>query len=186
LREIGMASGDLPQPDDGPRFEPAMIEAAFQDVDLDSLDRSADVLKQAALTISGIDLIFEAHGGGRGPDLSPLAGLIRQASSAVQPRLDARRGVASSEDSTGTATDGGNGAAQASRAGRGEIASRDDVIRALDQICAYYARYEPSSPLPMLLERCKRLVPMSFVEIVRDIVPDAMSQVELIAGRREE
>jgi type VI secretion system protein ImpA len=68
----------------------------------------------------------------------------------------------------------------------GEIASRDDVVRALEKICDYYARHEPSSPLPLLLQRCKRLATMSFIEIVKEMVPDGMSQVEIIAGKREE
>jgi type VI secretion system protein ImpA len=65
----------------------------------------------------------------------------------------------------------------------GEIASREDVLRALDKLCAYYARYEPSSPLPILLQRCKRLVPMNFVDIVRELAPDGLGQIELIAGK---
>ena len=68
----------------------------------------------------------------------------------------------------------------------GEIRSREDVVRALDKICSYYERHEPSSPLPLLLQRCKRLATMSFIEIVREMVPDGLSQVEVIAGKREE
>jgi type VI secretion system protein ImpA len=81
-----------------------------------------------------------------------------------------------------------NGVHNGTAGGRGlagEISSRDDVIRALDKICAYYARYEPSSPLPMFMERCKKLVSKSFIDIVRDLVPDALSQVEVFKGRDE-
>ena len=31
----------------------------------------------------------------------------------------------------------------------GEIANRDDVLRSLERILTYYARHEPSSPLPV-------------------------------------
>jgi type VI secretion system protein ImpA len=65
----------------------------------------------------------------------------------------------------------------------GGISSRDDVLRALDKICAYYARYEPSSPIPMFMQRCKRLVTMSFVDIVKELVPDGVNQVETLRGR---
>jgi type VI secretion system protein ImpA len=63
------------------------------------------------------------------------------------------------------------------------VRSRDDVIRALDGICAYYAAHEPSSPVPMLLERCKRLVPLSFIDIVKDLMPDGLPTIENIAGK---
>jgi type VI secretion system protein ImpA len=189
LRELAMASGELPQSEDGPKYEPATVEAGFQEVDLDVLEATAQTLKNAALHLSGIEATFEANAGMRGPDFSPLAQLIRQAISAVDLRLNGRRGVASAEEAPAPIDGEGNGAAQPVRSAvplTGEIASREDVVRALDKICAYYARHEPSSPLPLLLERCKRLVSMSFMDIVRDIVPDAMSQLELIAGKSSE
>jgi type VI secretion system protein ImpA len=74
----------------------------------------------------------------------------------------------------------------ASRGGApGEISSREDVVRALDKISAYYERHEPSSPIPLFMARCKRLVMMSFIDIVRELVPDAISQVEVLKGRTE-
>lgn len=64
----------------------------------------------------------------------------------------------------------------------GPIRDRQDVIRALDALCEYYARCEPSSPVPLLLRRCKRLVPMGFLDIIKDLSPDALAQIELIKG----
>ncbi|MDL2354005.1 MAG: type VI secretion system protein TssA, partial [Pseudomonadota bacterium] len=68
----------------------------------------------------------------------------------------------------------------------GEIDSRADVVRMLDKILAYYARCEPSSPVPMLLERAKRLAPKSFFEIMEDLAPDSVGQVALIRGPLQE
>jgi type VI secretion system protein ImpA len=58
-------------------------------------------------------------------------------------------------------------------------------LKALDKICAYYAKYEPSSPIPMFMERSKRLVVMSFVEVVNELVPDAAKQIDVLRGYRE-
>jgi type VI secretion system protein ImpA len=68
----------------------------------------------------------------------------------------------------------------------GDVRSREDVLRALDAICAYYARNEPSSPVPLLLERCKRLVAMSFLDIVKDMMPDGLTAIQTIAGTRND
>ena len=68
----------------------------------------------------------------------------------------------------------------------GTIRGREDVVRALDRICEYYAQYEPSSPLPLILQRCRRLVSSSFLEIVRDLAPDALAQVQAITGKTED
>jgi type VI secretion system protein ImpA len=67
----------------------------------------------------------------------------------------------------------------------GGIKSREDVLKALAAISAYYERYEPSSPIPIFMARCKRLVMMGFVDIVRELVPDAISQVDVLRGRVE-
>ncbi|MCK1787511.1 type VI secretion system protein TssA, partial [Pseudomonas sp. TNT11] len=64
----------------------------------------------------------------------------------------------------------------------GDIANRDDVLRSLDKILAYYSRYEPSSPLPVLLNRAKHLVHADFAAIVRNLIPDGMSQFENLRG----
>ena len=63
-----------------------------------------------------------------------------------------------------------------------EISRREDVIMMLERICAYYARVEPSSPVPLLLRRAKRLVPMDFLEIVRDLADQGLAQVGNVAG----
>ena len=68
----------------------------------------------------------------------------------------------------------------------GEIANREDVIRTLDKICEYYNRYEPSSPVPFMLKRAKKLVRMDFMEILRDITPGGTDQADLIFGLQPE
>lgn len=64
----------------------------------------------------------------------------------------------------------------------GEITSREDVIRWLDKICEYYKQHEPSSPVPLLLQRAKRLVSKDFIDILRDLAPNGLPQVEVIRG----
>lgn len=66
--------------------------------------------------------------------------------------------------------------------GRGEISRREDVITMLERICGYYVRVEPSSPVPLLLQRAKRLVTMDFLEIVRDLADLGLPQVGNVAG----
>ena len=67
----------------------------------------------------------------------------------------------------------------------GEIASREDVVRVIDRVCAYYERCEPSSPVPLLLRRARRLVSMSFFEVLRDLTPDGVPRAEMICGAEQ-
>jgi len=64
----------------------------------------------------------------------------------------------------------------------GEIASRQDAIRAIDAIAAFFRKNEPSSPIPLLLDRAKRLVSKSFLEVLEDIAPDSLTQVRQLGG----
>ncbi len=64
----------------------------------------------------------------------------------------------------------------------GEISNREDVIRWLDKICEYYKQHEPSSPVPLLLQRAKRLVSKDFIDILRDLAPNGLPQVEVLRG----
>lgn len=64
----------------------------------------------------------------------------------------------------------------------GEINSRQDVLRMLDLICKYYKEVEPSSPVPMLLNRAKYLVTADFMQIVQNLLPDGLTQLDQIKG----
>jgi type VI secretion system protein ImpA len=66
-----------------------------------------------------------------------------------------------------------------------QIRSRGDVQRMLDLLCSYYERNEPSSPVPILLRRARRLCTMSFSEIVRELTPAGTAELEVIRGPHE-
>jgi len=64
----------------------------------------------------------------------------------------------------------------------GVVRSRDDVIKALDAIMAYYHAYEPSSPAPFLLQRVKRIVQMNFMELITELTPETMDRIIMLTG----
>ena len=68
----------------------------------------------------------------------------------------------------------------------GRIQSPEDVRRRLDELCEYYAKAEPSSPVPILLRRAQRLVGKSFADLMQDLAPGGLSELRTIAGPDEE
>ena len=56
------------------------------------------------------------------------------------------------------------------------------MANALDKIISYYQRHEPSSPVPVLLTRAKRLVSADFLTIMKDMAPQGVDQVRQIGG----
>lgn len=64
----------------------------------------------------------------------------------------------------------------------GPIASRQDAIRALDAVADFFRRTEPSSPIPLLLERAQRLVSKNFLEVLADVAPDSVPAARSAVG----
>jgi type VI secretion system protein ImpA len=111
-------------------------------------------------------------GGGRGPDFAPLLKVLQRVAEA------ARRVPAAANDAAAAATPGAPPAAAAN----GTIASREDALRSLQRVCDWLEANEPSNPAPLLIHRAQRLMSKSFIDIIRDLAPEGLSQVEKLAG----
>jgi len=64
----------------------------------------------------------------------------------------------------------------------GEIRRREDVVSQLDKICEFLQRTEPGHPAPLLLRRAQRLLTKNFLEIIEDLAPESLGQVQKVAG----
>lgn len=93
--------------------------------------------------------------------------------------------VSSSKDNQVTDTERATNSAPQSLQSSGTVQSRDDVIKLLDVICAYYETNEPSSPLPLLLKRARSIVHKDFLGVLEELVPDSVSMTESVFGRNE-
>jgi type VI secretion system protein ImpA len=139
--------------------------------------------------ISGVDsALGEKVGAGVGPDFTGLKDIAQQVKGVVDEQL-AKRGVgepSAGGDGEAAAEGGIGGGGGTARGGgvalSGEIGSREDVVRVLEKICEYYERFEPTSPVPIFMQRAKRLVTMSFVDVIKDLAPEAMSRIEIFTG----
>lgn len=182
LRSYRIASGalkvDPATQGADPPADMSRIEAAFADAQVDSLSGVAGRLNAAAEHLNAIQHILLDKADGIPDDLGSLSIDLKEMQGLVEAQL-AKRGVTSrSQEVAPTMSDIG----QATGGGGGEIRNRSDVLATLDRICDYYARAEPSSPIPMLLQRARRLVNKDFMEIIRDLTPSAIPEAEVIGG----
>jgi len=211
LRHILVASGELPAPETEAINVPTMqlIDAAFEHTEIGALQTTDQVLRDCLEHLNALDnMLIDRVGATAAPDLSGLEHLFKQIQSKTGMYLE-RRGYGSDvsllkqiqtkmgtymerkrsssneskADTGGRATSAG-GAPQKELSGH--VTSKQEVLKALDMIVNYYEQNEPSSPVPLLIRRAKRLVGRSFVDIIRDLSPDAMSQVRMVSGEREE
>jgi type VI secretion system protein ImpA len=162
----------------------ATIEAAGMDCDLADLEAQTSAAQGCTASLKTVESRVAALVGAEvAPAFGALTTLLQKIATFLQATL-ARRvptGAGQEPASAGgvAGTSAGGGSAT------GEIRSRDDVVRALDRISAYYAKNEPSSPIPLLVDRCKRLVMMSFLDIIRELAPDGVQQIETLSGQKQ-
>jgi type VI secretion system protein ImpA len=53
-----------------------------------------------------------------------------------------------------------------------EIANRDQVLQLLTLVTAFFHSAEPTSPIPLLLERARAMAPRDFISLLKEILPD--------------
>jgi len=105
------------------------------------------------------------------PDLAPLKKVLQRVADAGKKAVG----------ESGVADDAASGAAPAARVS-GAISSREDANRALERVCEWIERNEPSNPAPLLIRRAQRLMSKTFIDIIRDLAPDGLKEVEKLAG----
>jgi type VI secretion system protein ImpA len=183
LRDIEIANGSAPKPADGEAAGPEMstIESAFAEMDGAELQATASGIHSALENLAKIQsLVNDKVGSAGSVDLSRLANCLQSADRILSEQLARRSPAGGGGGEAGTV---GAAAGPGRSAGiSGEIGSREDVVRMLDKACDYFKRNEPSSPVPLLLQRAKRLVTKSFVEIMKDMAPGGLSEVKSIGG----
>jgi len=181
MRDLAVASGELPAQGGVEPPQTSAIDGAFAECPVADLQATEQTLRESLDHLAALETAVGARVGvAQAPSFSKLSGLVGQAHKILVARLD-RRGVTATPLPSGDATVADSGP-QVQAVVPGAITSREDVVRLLDRMCEYYERNEPSSPVPLLLKRCKRLVSANFLDIVRDVAPNAVDQVETLCG----
>ncbi|WP_299963794.1 type VI secretion system protein TssA [uncultured Roseobacter sp.] len=179
LRDLEIASGDASAPASyGKTPDPQTVAATFAEAGGDAAQETLTAAEETLASVDTICTLFDAHVGTAGPDLDPLRDMLRD----ICRRLGAFTDGEPARDSADSPSPQADIAPPPPRTTGDTITTPQDVTAALDRIMAYYARYEPSSPLPILLTRAKRLVSADFVTIMKDMAPEGVSNIALIGG----
>jgi type VI secretion system protein ImpA len=128
----------------------------------------------AAARQAARDIVIELDnrvGSANAPDLSALTRLLALLGDTLE-RVQGPAPDAAAVPVAGASTAGPGGS----------IRNRGDAARELGRVCEWIESNEPSNPAPLLIRRAQRLMDKSFLEIIRDLAPDGLGQVERIAG----
>lgn len=139
-------------------------------------------LKQVHAEVLRIESVLgDKVGAAQGPELRPLRVLAQTLSNVATQAEGGAVADTSSEDGAASTSSGGN-----LRGTPGSLQTREDVVRSLDRACEWLERHEPTNPAPLLIRRAQRLMGKSFLDIIRDLAPAGIDQIENIAGNVNE
>ena len=171
------------------------IQAACKQMAAEELDQRQATARILRECLDRIDTVLKQRlGEGKGPDFGPLGEVIAEVDDFYAHQISLREppGVLSAlkqslggkkrkaEADAPSASD--EAPPQAGSKRMDTINSRQDVIRLLDQICMVYAQNEPASPVPLLLQRARKLVEKNFYEIMEDLAPKTATELKKLIG----
>ena len=181
LRDIQVAKGEITVAAGAPDM--SVIDAAFQDTATDELLAASQTAEEAIEHLATITTVFSKNAAqGQTPDLSDFQSILGNILKCIQGYLAKRGYGEAGEEGAPTAGAAGGETDKGGISLAGEIRSPQEALLAIEKVCQYFDRNEPSSPVPLLLRRAQRLVSKNFTDVIADICPDAMSRVQLIGG----
>jgi type VI secretion system protein ImpA len=184
LRDIEIARGQASPGKDEPRPDEAAIRNAFNELPLEQLTVLDNSAAAANAALKSIDERMRSEGGPEvAPDFGSLATQFAKLHRVTREQLSLREPADGAAEPGAAAGDGGTVRVAFNA---GAIASRQDAVRALDAVAEYFRRNEPSSPIPLFVERAKRLVAKDFLEVLADIAPDALSVARSAGGLKDQ
>jgi type VI secretion system protein ImpA len=180
LRHVAIAAGQQAPGEEEAGSVPteALINGAFAAAPPEDLVQLVASLDGGLSALKAIGSAMVAKQGVQAaPDTGPLSEVL----------LRMRDIVAKHVPPPAIEADGPGAAEGATPAGGvpGQIRSREDAMRSLDAVIEFFRRSEPSSPVPMFVERAKRLISRNFLEVLAELAPDSLAEVKKVGGIRD-
>ncbi|MDI1261239.1 type VI secretion system protein TssA [Aquabacterium sp.] len=188
VRDIEVMMGKYP-PRDGEtpmtrhQVEQMLVAATAQNAELPGQ------VTAALANLKALSSLLNDHVGiERAPDvraLHNLISLVKQVMPTAGAGNDADADAGAEAEAGADASSSSNGSPAPRAAGKGltgVVESRADALKAIDMVCDYLERTEPTNPAQLLLRRARRLINKNFLQLMRELAPDALNEVARIMG----
>ncbi|MDO5756821.1 MAG: type VI secretion system protein TssA [Rhodobacterales bacterium] len=169
----------------------ARVQAATRAMAAQDAEGIAALIAAIAACEAGLARLVEAVGQAAGlgdqpglalPDLAEFLAQCRKTLQQAASAAASDAPLAANDTSPSGAREGPAPPALPTPSAPGTIGSRSDVEQCLDRIIAFYERTEPSSPIPHLARRMRRMVAMDFLELMEEIAPSGLKEFRAVAG----
>lgn len=185
LRDMDIVAGRITvlKEDESTPPTQAFIDGALMDSSLEALRNTATEIDESLITLKKIKTLLTGLVGMEAtPELKELSTELTQAQNVLKKELSRRGALEIESENNMSDNEGEKVKVRTESRSINEVNSRNDVIQVLDKVCAYYSRNEPSSPVPLLLQRTKKLVSMDFMAIVKELASEGVPQAENVMG----
>lgn len=177
LRAIAIALGLLPAKAD----EALLTKEQITGMMASAIAQDPDFAQQPGAALSAMQTLAkwlnDKLGIEAAPDLRPLVDLLK----GVKSLLPAVHDAVAAQDDTGE-----DAPAALSRGGPklalGGVSTREDALRAIDLVCDYLERNEPTNPAQLLLRRARKLINHNFLQLIKELAPDALNEAARVMG----
>jgi type VI secretion system protein ImpA len=187
VRDIAIAHNALAAIGSDTNYSQAQIQGGLEAIHADAPQVLQTLGELPARVAKLQTLLDERTGRGDAIDLGPLravANVLGKACAGVAG-VAAATGDAAAVEGNADGDTAGNPAAPARQgAARGEIQSRQDALQMLDRVIRYLEQSEPGNPAPLLIARAKKLIGVSFLQIMADLAPNAIDTIETVTGKQ--
>jgi type VI secretion system protein ImpA len=162
-------------------MDQGQLNALLAATAVEELQSLSGQLDNAVMSLESIEEAMRLRGGSEAaPDFESLSLPLKRTLSLLNEHL-ATRAPAAPETTTGLPAESVPAAGVVSDV----IRNRQDATRALDAVADFFRTHEPSSPIPLLLERAKRLVAKNFLEVLEELAPEALAPAKAASGVRD-
>jgi type VI secretion system protein ImpA len=193
FRQINIASGKSTATSNEKPVNQSTIDAAIQDSESEPLQQVFQAITASLDNINQLEnLVTDYVGLNDAPSFADLRSFLKESKTFLAASLE-KKGVSNEvQVDAELSADDNNQLEDAvvttvpTKAISGTITNNQDVIKTLNLVCDYYRKYEPSSPVPMFIERAIRLVGKSFMDTLKDIAPAGIDEAKIILGRTNE
>jgi type VI secretion system protein ImpA len=168
-------------PQDLKTIEQALAETikdkpTFYDDLAAQMNELQESMKRLELTVKDHFASFRLQFKALKPKLAEIAGIVAAFSSIA---IEGIEGVAPQGGSGPATSQGGNSIPD-------QINTREDVVKTLAKIILFYNKHEPTSPVPIMLERAQRVATMNFKEIVQEFNLTGTPSIQEVLGWKNE
>ncbi len=181
VREIELALGLAPGREGEAEIGRSQASQMMAAAAAKSPELAADSLAAVELTRTLIASIEDKLGSGPAPDLRPVSVLVG-AVAGLLPGAASAGGDSAEAGPVGVATAAAAGSGGGRQGLSGSVTTREEAIRAIDLVCEFLERSEPTNPAPLFLRRGRQLIGHNFLQLLKALAPSALGGVAEMVG----